>query len=202
MCKHAFEKAMDVIFRWEGGYVDNPKDPGGETKYGICKRSYPKLDIKKLTKTQAKAIYKEDYWDAIKADELSPALGLAAFDCAVNQGVSRSKGFLKQTDHYAEFMALRMQHYISLKDTWKHFGRGWMNRLSDVLKAAAKLDAESQTAPVKVSKTASKAKKNVSVKVQEKSAEEEHQDDKTWMSLLTDVIIKTSDSIQDSKKSR
>jgi len=197
MSKHAFERAMDVIFRWEGGYVDNPKDPGGETKYGICKRSYPDLNIKKLTKTQAKAIYKKDYWDAINADDLPDALGLAAFDCAVNQGVSRSKGFLKQTDHYAEFMALRMQHYISLKDTWKHFGRGWMNRLSDVLKAAAKLDAESQTVT-----TVSKAKKNVSVKVQEKTAEEEQQDDKTWMSLLTDVIIKTSDTIQDSKKSR
>lgn len=140
----SFEKAMSIIFKWEGAYANNPNDPGGETNYGISSKSYPDLNIKGLTKEQAKEIYKRDYWDAINADELEPCLALVAFDCAVNQGVSRSKGFLKLTDNYSMFMSLRMAHYIGLKDTWKHFGRGWMNRLADVLAEASELEEENK----------------------------------------------------------
>lgn len=57
-----FSLAIPVVLENEGGYVNNPNDPGGETKYGICKRSYPLVDIKNLTVEQATAIYLRDFW--------------------------------------------------------------------------------------------------------------------------------------------
>ena len=53
-----FDSAFTIILGSEGGYVNDPRDSGGETKYGIAKKFYPNLDIKNLTVEQAKAIYK------------------------------------------------------------------------------------------------------------------------------------------------
>lgn len=79
----------------EGGYVNDPVDPGGETKYGISKRSYPKVDIRNLTWKEAASIYKRDYWDAVRGDDLPAGLDLVAFDAAVNSGVSRGAKWLQ-----------------------------------------------------------------------------------------------------------
>ena len=57
-----FDRAFRFLIGEEGGYVNDPADPGGETKFGISKRAYPQLDIKSLTLDQAKAIYRRDYW--------------------------------------------------------------------------------------------------------------------------------------------
>ncbi|MFV1530507.1 MULTISPECIES: glycoside hydrolase family 108 protein [unclassified Phaeobacter] len=83
-----FEQAVGFALKEqiEGGYVNDPRDPGGETNFGISKRSYPKVNIKELTREDAIAIYKRDYWDACKCDELPPEIAVAVFDCAVNQG--------------------------------------------------------------------------------------------------------------------
>ena len=62
------DKFMPIIFAHEGGYVNDQKDSGGETKYGISKRSYPNLDIKNLTKKQATDIYKVDFYNKMKID--------------------------------------------------------------------------------------------------------------------------------------
>jgi len=58
-----FEKAIEIIFKHEGGYVNDTEDPGGETKFGISKRSYPDMDIENLTWEEAKEIYRRDFWD-------------------------------------------------------------------------------------------------------------------------------------------
>lgn len=58
----SFDEAIPTVLANEGGYVNNPNDPGGETKYGISKRSYPNVDIKNLTVEQAKDIYRRDFW--------------------------------------------------------------------------------------------------------------------------------------------
>ena len=58
----SFNKIIEKVLEHEGGYVNDPKDLGGETKYGITKRFYPDVDIKNLTKEQAKTIYHTDYW--------------------------------------------------------------------------------------------------------------------------------------------
>lgn len=90
-----WEKAIDFVLRMEGGYSNDPHDPGGETKYGISKKSYPNLDIKNLTDQQAREIYKKDYWEACNCDELPTSFAIGTFDCAVNQGVGKAKRILQ-----------------------------------------------------------------------------------------------------------
>lgn len=90
----AFEVALRFCLKWEGGYVNDPDDPGGETKFGISKRAHPDLDIKALTLEQAGRIYKRDYWDAVGLDSLAegrPMFAAAVFDTAVNMGVLRAR---------------------------------------------------------------------------------------------------------------
>lgn len=79
---------MEFIFRWEGdpGYVNHPADPGGETKYGICKMVYPDLDIQNLTKEKALELYYKDYFVKNKINNLPAFIQMAFFDCCVNQG--------------------------------------------------------------------------------------------------------------------
>ena len=83
-----FDQAVGFVLKdqIEGGYVNDPRDPGGETNFGISKRSYPHVNIRDLTREDAVAIYKRDYWDACKCEELPPEIAVAVFDCAVNQG--------------------------------------------------------------------------------------------------------------------
>ena len=65
-----FDEIIEVVLEHEGGYVNDPKDPGGETNFGIAKRSHSDVDIKNLTKEGAKEIYKEVYWDKNKVESL------------------------------------------------------------------------------------------------------------------------------------
>ena len=86
-----WEHAIKLVLDYEGRvFEDDPKDLGGETKYGISKKAYPLLDIRSLTEEEAKAIYRRDYWDPLMADELPAKLAVVAFDCAVNQGTGRA----------------------------------------------------------------------------------------------------------------
>jgi len=81
-----FEQAMELVFQLEGGYVNDPNDPGGETKYGISKRAYPNLDIKNLTKEQAKEIYYKDYWLKTHCNEITVPINIIVFDTSINMG--------------------------------------------------------------------------------------------------------------------
>ena len=83
-----FEKAINKILKFEGGYVNDKNDSGGETKFGISKKTYPNLDIKNLTIGQAKEIYKRDYWNKIKGDFIkSQKIAELLFDTAINMGI-------------------------------------------------------------------------------------------------------------------
>ena len=92
-----FDDIIEVVLHHEGGYVNDPKDPGGETNFGIAKRSHPDVDIKNLTKDGAKEIYKEVYWDKNKVESLSEDLRHIYFDMCVNQGRGRAVKILQQT---------------------------------------------------------------------------------------------------------
>ena len=70
MFSEKFEKAFDNLIREEGGYVNDPVDRGGETKYGISKKSYPQLNIKELTLDMAKNIYKKDFYDKMMLEHI------------------------------------------------------------------------------------------------------------------------------------
>ena len=99
MYDSTFEKSFLFVLKWEGGYVNDPNDPGGETKYGISKRAYPTLDIKNLTIEQAKNIYFKDYWIRNRCDkiaELSPKLAFVLFYASVNLGHKRAAKLLQK----------------------------------------------------------------------------------------------------------
>lgn len=92
-----FNAAIPLILKHEGGYVNDPADAGGETKYGISKRTYPNVDIKNLTVDQAKAIYYKDWWMTGPYESLSySALATKVFDTAINVGASRAYKFLQE----------------------------------------------------------------------------------------------------------
>ena len=82
----SFKEIIKKVLEHEGGYVNDPKDLGGETKYGITKRFYPDIDIKNLTIEQATEIYKKDYWDKNKVESLPQNLWHIYFDMCVNMG--------------------------------------------------------------------------------------------------------------------
>lgn len=82
-----FDDAFARVVGEEGGYINDPRDPGGETKYGISKREFPAEDIADLTLERAKEIYRAKYWDQIRGDDLPVPVDEFAFDFAVNSGV-------------------------------------------------------------------------------------------------------------------
>lgn len=92
----SFDEAFAFTLRWEGGYVNDPHDPGGETKYGISKRAHPDVDIPSLTEEKAALIYRHDYWNRIHGDSLPEVVALVTFDFAVNSGVRRASTTLQR----------------------------------------------------------------------------------------------------------
>jgi lysozyme family protein len=152
-----FRKAVSIILELEGGLVDDPRDPGGLTNYGISLAAYPKLGrqgILDLTPDEARAIYRRDFWDAARCSELPAELRLAVFDAAINQGVKTAIRILQKAlgvtvdgvigpltlgaaaradpqKLVVDFMAERAGRYARLA-TFKTFGRGWMRRLFHV----------------------------------------------------------------------
>lgn len=92
-----FDEAIKTVLRHEGGYVNNPADPGGETKYGISKRSYPNLDIKNLTSERAAAIYKADWWDRFRYETIDDQrVATKIFDMSVNMGSKQAHKLLQR----------------------------------------------------------------------------------------------------------
>lgn len=82
-----FDRAVKVLLSHEGGYSNRASDPGGETKYGISKRTYPELDIPALTEDHAKALYRSDWWDMYQYHRFGNyAVALKVFDHAPNIG--------------------------------------------------------------------------------------------------------------------
>lgn len=122
----------------EGGYVCDPNDSGGETKFGISKKSFPDVDIKNLTPEIAAGLYKTYYWDKLHLDGYSNIqFRWKLFDVAVNQGVGTAMAFitiLKNKDNREgvfELAEMQMKRYINLvisKPSLLKFLRGWGNR--------------------------------------------------------------------------
>lgn len=102
--KDNYQKCLETILHHEGGYVNHPKDPGGETNLGITRRVYEKWcmdndlnqkDMKDLEVDDAAPIYKKNYWDRIKGDSLQSGLDLCVFDFGVNAGTGRAAKYLQ-----------------------------------------------------------------------------------------------------------
>ena len=131
MMKKDFDKAVKFVLKWEGGYSNDPNDPGGETKYGISKRSYPELDISKLTLKQAKKIYYQNYWLKTGCDTLPFPFDIVVFDTAVNMGRRRAIEFLNTYNDWRDYLLKRLYTYSKFKQAKLYF-RGWANRTLDL----------------------------------------------------------------------
>jgi len=90
-----FDIAFEKLIGLEGGYNNDADDPGGETKYGISKRSYPHVNIATLTKDQAKEIYRKDWWTD-KYDQIDPGVAWRLFLFSVNMGENRAVKLLQE----------------------------------------------------------------------------------------------------------
>ena len=167
-----FDEAFKTTVGHEGGLTLHRQDRGnwtsgkvgvGElkgTKYGISAMAYPTEDIKNLTLDRAKQLYKRDYWDKCRCDELPNGLKFHVFDVAVNSGVKRSIQTLQQAAGTKDdgiigpatlaavrskdqcellllFYSFRIAFYTSI-GTFGTFGKGWMNRVASNLKIGLK----------------------------------------------------------------
>jgi lysozyme family protein len=153
-----FDDAFERLIGHEGGYVNDPRDPGGETKYGISRRQYPGEDIAGMTLERAKTIYRRDYWGPAGCDAVPDAVKFDLFDTAVNSGVVASIRMLQravgetvdgklgprtlltaQTIDPERLLARFNGHrldYLNDQPTWPAFGRGWTQRIAENLMRA------------------------------------------------------------------
>ncbi len=129
----SFDQAIKFVLRWEGGYSNDPRDPGGETKFGISKRAHPSLNIANLTEDEAKVIYKVDYWNKAGCSQIAYPLDIVVFDTAVNQGVGRALEFLRLTHDVETYLLFRLSHYVALS-TAKTYLLGWSRRVISLWK--------------------------------------------------------------------
>lgn len=112
----AFLAAVETVLRHEGGYVDNPADRGGATKFGISQRSYPHLDIANLTRDEAVAIYHRDYWTRHRYGELIHVdVAIKTFDLSVNMGPANAHRILQRAVNWATGTGLVVDGIIGSK---------------------------------------------------------------------------------------
>lgn len=153
-----FDEAFTRLIGHEGGYVNDPRDPGGETKYGISRRSYPGEDIAGMTLERAKAIYLRDFWGPAGCDAVPDGVKFDLFDAAVNSGVRTAAKLLQRAVGetqdgiigprtlqavqsmpaprlVARFNGARLEFMAGLS-TWPAFGRGWARRIASNLMEA------------------------------------------------------------------
>lgn len=151
-----FDQAFEKLIGHEGGYSNHPNDPGGETMFGVTKAvavangySGKMIDLPIST---AKSIYKELYWDTVRADELPEAVRFDVFDASVNSGPGQAVRFLQRATGCADdgrlgpvtiravkamdpqlldkrLSGYRLRFMAELK-TWPSFGRGWAARIA------------------------------------------------------------------------
>lgn len=158
-----FDIAFERLIGHEGGYVNHPEDPGGETNWGVTLRTAREAgytgSMRDLTRDQAKEIYRTAYWGRAQAEQYDGAIAFQVFDAAVNHGIGQAIRFLQRavgvaddgvvgpvtlaavramsvTDVLARFNAERLDFYTKLS-TWPTFGKGWARRVVGNLKYAA-----------------------------------------------------------------
>ncbi|MDH2311418.1 glycoside hydrolase family 108 protein [Methylobacterium brachiatum] len=166
-----FERALALVLVHEGGYVDHPADPGGATNLGVTigtlsdwlGRPATKAEVKALTKVSVAPIYRRNYWNAVRADELPSGVDYCVFDFAVNSGKGRAIPSLqralsvaddgklgpltlaaatsKDAGQTIERICADRLAFLRRLSTWPTFGRGWTARVEGVRAEAMALAA-------------------------------------------------------------
>jgi len=157
--KENYPQALKQVLKYEGGYVDHPKDPGGPTNQGVTQAVYdswrksqnlPVQSVRNIASSEVAAIYKNLYWDRVSGDLLPSGVDFAVFDYAVNSGVSRAAKTLQgvvgvtqdgqigpQTiqaakDYVAMAVTNKRLAFMQSLSIWSTFGKGWTARIADV----------------------------------------------------------------------
>lgn len=167
-----YPKITTLLFQHEGGYVNDPKDPGGATNRGITIGTYSDWlgrkatinEVKAMPKETADAIYKKNYWDKIRADDLPIGVDAAVFDFGVNSGPARAVRYLQSIvgtpadgimgpktiaacDKYEPAYIINKLcdnrlNFLKGLNTWDRFKNGWTSRVEAVRKQALELAAQ------------------------------------------------------------
>lgn len=169
-----FEESLEMVLHHEGGFVNHPKDPGGMTNLGVTKRVWEDFvgeevdedTMRGLTPEDVAPLYKKNYWDRVKGDDLPSGLDFAVFDWAVNSGTGRAAkklqeminthpdggigpNTLRTLDEYIDqedgienvirqYCAVRQEFYESLTN-FETFGRGWTRRVEETLEKSLEM---------------------------------------------------------------
>ncbi len=169
MSAENYNTCLELILHHEGGYVNHPKDPGGETNLGVTKRVYEEWggtkEMVDLTVEDVAPIYEKNYWGRVKGDDLPSGLDLCVFDFAVNAGPGRAAKYLQSmigttvdggigpntlraVGNYIESEGTaaavqnyqaKRQEYYESLSTFETFGRGWTRRVDETTKEAIAL---------------------------------------------------------------
>ncbi|MFG6591294.1 glycoside hydrolase family 108 protein [Sulfitobacter sp. 1A12157] len=175
MASNRAEVSIARILRHEGGFVNHPKDPGKATNKGITIATYRRYikasgtvaDLKALTTEQAVKVYRYQYWNAVRGDDLPAGLDYAVADFAVNSGPSRAIKYLQNVlsvkadgvmgpvtiaaaQKARPIIAINLLcddrlAFLKRLRTWGTFGRGWQRRVDEVRRDAV---ADASAAPV------------------------------------------------------
>lgn len=170
--KQNFDHSLEMLLHHEGGFVNHPKDPGGVTNLGVTKKVFEKWvgrevsvdEMKALTPTDVAPIYKKNYWDKLRADDLPAGLDFAAFDWGVNSGTGRpakviqkyisakqdgvigakSLALVAENDpsKMIQYLYEQRQKFYERLKTFDTFGQGWTRRNQETLKAAMEMANE------------------------------------------------------------
>ena len=168
MATTSFAYCERTVLMFEGGKTDNPKDPGGRTNEGVIQRVYdgwrrrknlPLRSVYQMEAAERDDIYRNQYWAAVRGDELPPGIDLAVYDGAVNSGPAQAIKWLQRAlgvavdGHIGEatlraleectdvdgliagICARRLAFMQSLR-TWGTFGKGWARRVVAVQRAS------------------------------------------------------------------
>ena len=164
--KENFEKSLELVLQHEGGYVNHPSDPGGRTNLGVTQRVWEQYvghkvdeaEMRSLTKEMVSPLYRKEYWDAVRGDQLPSGADYLAFDFAVNAGSFRCVKTIQRAlnitadgvigpvtvkaiqdtnaeDFINNFSAAKESFYRGLTN-FPTFGKGWLNRVAEGKKAA------------------------------------------------------------------
>ncbi|RWM29391.1 glycosyl hydrolase 108 family protein [Mesorhizobium sp.] len=173
-----FARALALVLESEGGWSDNPADPGGATMKGVTLANFrryvkpdaTKADLRAITDAQIATVYRRFYWNAIAGDDLPGGVDYAVFDFAVNSGPGRAAKYLQAVVDVAQdgkigpatLAAVRAKPagvnidglcdsrltFLERLPTWPTFGKGWSARVASVRKEALLMTAQSPAQPV------------------------------------------------------
>jgi lysozyme family protein len=167
--KDNWDACFAMVLKHEGGYVNHPSDPGGMTNLGVTKRVWEEFvghtvdeaAMRALTPDMVKPLYKKNYWDKIKGDQLPAGIDYAAYDLAVNSGTGRAAKYLQRIagvpddgvigpksmeaimacdpEETVDAICEMRLEFLQKLPTWGTFGKGWGRRVEEVEAKAAEM---------------------------------------------------------------